>query len=173
MTGRTNDFNFKSKRGVLMTNGLFLEMSYMDTKDAVFTLKADDYEHEGKMYVSLQKRYLSYDHVPGSEYEFANIELGGWKHWVKLQANEMFKPYIKEWQDEMEVKMRAKGVVNIMKCASEKNFQAAKWLADAGYKAPRKAGRPTKEVVEKDKKTVEKVRRHLTDFSERINEYGS
>ena len=59
--------------GRFRTQSLFWELRYgVDEKyPPVFTLKAEDIEREGIQYLSLKKIYMTYDHVPGLEYDFA------------------------------------------------------------------------------------------------------
>ncbi len=130
-----------------LTQSLFLEVGYGEA--AVYTLKEQDHEHNGKYYFSLKRLYLEI--ADPTEYEFANTYLLNWKHWQRLCENKLLRKYIDEWRDELEVKLRSRGVKDIMGSASEGNYQAAKWLADRGW-STRGAGRPSKAEVEREKR---------------------
>ena len=61
-------FSLPSSDGRPITQSLFLEIGY--TEHAVYTLKDDDYEYNGKVYPSLKKAYLELEDT--TEYDFAN-----------------------------------------------------------------------------------------------------
>ena len=138
----------KDTQGRPLTQGLFLEVSY-NTKYAVYTLKEDHYEYEGKVYPSLKRLFLEMEDVV--EYDFANRYLLGWNHWKRIQENKLFSQHIHEWREELELKLRSQAVRDILDMtADEKSFQAAKWIADKGWEKL-KAGRPrTAEKAKED-----------------------
>lgn len=141
-----------------LTQSLFLEIGYTDF--AVFTLKEQDYEYNGKTYLSLKRIYLEMEDP--TEYEFASTVLLGWKHWQRLCENKQIRKYIDEWREELEYKLRSKAVKYMLTSANGGNYQAAKWFADRGWDT-RGAGRPTK--AEKDGHARVQERLH--------DEYGS
>lgn len=144
--------------GKPLTQSLFLELGY--TEYAVYTLKDEDYEYKGKVYPSLKALYVALEDP--TEYVFANMYLLGWQHWKRICENKAIRKYIDEWREELELKLRSRGISEAIKAAEAGGFQAAKWLADRGWDT-RAAGRPSKEEVEREKK-----------FQARINdEYGS
>lgn len=129
----------KDTQGRPLTQGLFLEVGY-NTKYAVYTLKDDDYEYDGKIYPSLKRLFLEMEDVV--EYDFATKYLLGWNHWKRIQANKIFSQHIEEWREELELKLRSQAVRDILDMtADEKSFQAAKWIADKGWEKLQK-GRP-------------------------------
>ena len=130
------DDSFKSRRG-----GLFLEPKYALHPDAVFTTKDEDWEYDGRIYVSLKQRYL--DCMDPTGYEFANRWLLGWKHWKVLHDSSFLAAHFKEWEEEMEVKVRSEAILSIMDMPD--NFQAVKYIADKGYEKKGNAGRPKRE----------------------------
>jgi hypothetical protein len=138
---------FVDSAGKPMTQSLFLEIGY--TEQAVYTLKDQDYLYEGKWYPSLKKLYLQTEDP--TEYEFATLYLLNWRHWQRLCENKVLRKHIDEWRDELEVKLRSKGVKEVMRSALAGNYQAAKFLADRGWDT-RGAGRPSKAEVEHEKK---------------------
>lgn len=133
--------------GKFRTQSLFLELGYGD--EAIYTFKDKDHELNGKKYFSLKRLYLETEDP--TEYEFAITYLVNWKHWQRLCENKLIRRYIDEWRDELEVKLRSRGVKNAMYAAQEGNYQAAKWLADRGW-STRGAGRPTKAEIDREKK---------------------
>jgi hypothetical protein len=148
---------FKDKQGKWLTQALFLEMGYKP--QAMFTLDDNDKKYEGKTYPSLKRLYLSLDDP--TEYMVASKHLGGWNHWKRLRGNKLLAKHLDEWQDELNVKLTAKGVALAIQIATDGGtFQAAKWLADTGWEK-RIAGRPSKEDVESE---LKKQTRESDDF---------
>ncbi len=143
---------FLDSAGKPLTQSIFLEVGYTD--QAVYTLKEEDYEYKGKLYPSLKRLYIEMADV--TEYEFANTYLLGLKHWKRICENKLLRQHIDEWREELELKMRSKGVKEAIKAAEMGGFQAAKWLADRGW-GNRGAGRPSKEEIEREKKFQARV----------------
>ena len=133
--------------GRSITQSLFLEIGY--TESAMFTLKEDDYKYKGKIYPSLKRLYL--EEEDPTEYEFASKYLLGWKHWQRILDNKSVREHIDEWREELEVKLRSRGVKALMLSAEAGNHQSAKWLADRGWDL-RAAGRPSKAEKENELK---------------------
>lgn len=138
--------------GKPLTQSLFLEIGY--TQYAIYTLKDVDYEYNGKLYLSLKRLYIEKEDP--TEYEFANEYLLGWQHWKRLCENKVIRKYIDEWREELEVKLRSRGIKEAINAAEKGGFQAAKWLADRGWEQ-RGAGRPSKDEVEREKKFQARV----------------
>jgi hypothetical protein len=139
--------------GKPLTQSLFLEIGYTDL--AVYTLKDEDHEHKGVVYPSLRRLYL--EEEDPTEYDFAVKHLLGWRHWKRLCENKVLRKYIEEWREELEMKLRSRGIKEvILQASNEKGFQAAKWLADRGWDT-RKAGRPSKEEIEREKKFAARI----------------
>ncbi len=139
--------DFVDSMGKPMTQSLFLEIGYSDK--AVYTLKEDDHDYNGKIYPSLKRLYL--ECADPTEYSFAKEHLLGWRHWQRICENKALKGHIMEWREELEVMLRCQGIKAAIQNATEGGFQAAKWLADRGWES-RGAGRPTKAEVEREKK---------------------
>lgn len=140
--------------GRFITQSLFLEINYTDK--AQYTLKDEDHEYNGRIYPSIKRLFLEMEDP--TEYEFANTYFCGWRHWQRIAANKAINKYIDEWREELEYKLRAKGIKQII--ASTKNpmggLQASKWLADRGW-STRAAGRPSKAEIEREKEFAAKV----------------
>lgn len=149
----------RDSRGRPLTQSLFLEIGYTDF--AVYTLKDEDHNYNGKVYPSLKRLYL--EHEDPVEYDFATTYLLGWDHWQRLNENKLIAVEIDKWRNELELKLRSQAFRDILDMtAEEKSFQAARWLADKGWvKGP--VGRPSKKQKEKEDAFEEKIK----------NEYGA
>lgn len=130
-----------------VTQSLFLEIGYTDF--SYYTLKDHDYEYNGYIYPSIKRLYLEMEDP--TEYKFATTYFLSWKHWKRICENKALKGHIADWREELEVKLRCKGVKNALVIAQNGSFQAAKWLADRGWES-RGAGRPSKDEIEREKK---------------------
>lgn len=130
-----------------ITQSMFLELGYSDS--ALYTLKEQDYEYNGKVLPSIKRLYLEI--ADPTEYEFATSCFLGWSHWQRLCANKAIMRHIEEWRFELEVKLRSRGVKAAIAAANGGNFQASKWIADRGWDT-RGAGRPSKAEVERETK---------------------
>ena len=134
--------SFRDEMGRWRTQSLFFEFYIKGETGAkyppVFTLK----EREWQGLPSMKQLFLSYEDPTG--YAFAIAVLGSYSHWKKLCTLKWFNEHLSEWQDELEVRLRSKGlrnVVNVAKGTTASAFNASKWLADRGW-AP-KRGRPS------------------------------
>ena len=140
------------KMGKYRTQSLFLELGY--GTEALFTLKDQDHEHDGKIYPSMKRLYLEFEDP--TEYEFANTVLLNWKHWQRMCENKVIRKHIDEWREELEVKLRSQAIRDAIQEAKKGHFQAAKWVADRGW-STRGAGRPTKAEIEHEKRVQSKI----------------
>lgn len=138
--------------GKFRTQSLFLELGY--GTEALFTLKDQDHEHDGKTYPSMKRLYLEFEDP--TEYEFANTVLLNWKHWQRMCENKVIRKHIDEWREELEVKLRSQAIRDAIQEAKKGHFQAAKWVADRGW-STRGAGRPTKAEIEHEKRVQSKI----------------
>ena len=138
--------------GKPITQSLFLEITY--NEHAVYSLKEDHCEWEGKMYPSLKRLYLEMEDP--TEYEFATKYLLGYKHWKRICENKILAKHVEEWREELEMKLRSKAVKHMLESAKSGNYQAAKWFADRGW-SNKGAGRPSKEDIEREKKFQARV----------------
>lgn len=137
----------------------------------IYTLHEEDIVRDGKTYKSLKKIYMSYDHIPFHEYEFANDWLGGWPHWDMMATRGVviIRNAISSWRMELEIKLKSMAIKSMIKSAREdgvKGFSAAKYLADKGYATVR--GRPSKEEIEREKKMAAGISQELEEDMERI-----
>lgn len=144
--------------GKFLTQSLFLEIGYGE--QAIFTLKEKDHMWNGKLHYSMKLLYIQANDP--TEYRFATETLCGWKHWQRMLENKLIRKHIDEWREELEFKLRAEPVTQMIAVAAAGNYQATKWLADRGW-AQRAAGRPTKSEIDGEKA-----------FQTRLgNEYGA
>lgn len=167
-----NGNRFKNSFGVHLLKPIFYELDETDRPNAIYTLKDYDSEFEGKLYPSLRRLYVEAEDP--TEYNFSCQYLDGWTHWKKLSSASFFKEYLGEWREELEVRLRAKGLVGIRQVASvpgKEAFQAQKYLAQAGWKLPDEkssVGRPTKEKVAQEAEKLFKQRTEFDDDFDRI-----
>lgn len=140
----------------------------------IWTTKPDDHVVDGVTYPSMKKRYLEI--ADPTEHKFVNEAFGGdWKQWRAIQSSVQlsYMPGFKihEWRDELEIKLRSLGTGAIIEEArdmtSKGRLSAAKWLAESGWKQ-KKAGRPTKEAVEKETKIQAAVKSQVADDAARL-----
>lgn len=133
--------------GQAITQSLFLEAQY--SHYAVYSLKDDDCEYNGIIYPSIKKLYL--EEEDPTEYRFATKYLLGIKHWYRIYENKLIQPHIDEWRFELEMKLRSRGIEQLIKAADKGSQSASKFLVDRGWSV-RSAGRPSKEEIEKERK---------------------
>lgn len=160
----------KASTGQLRTKDVFLEASNWDWDTAVFTL-GDEHrpnkKHPDRMVYSLYRLYMDMEDT--TEWVFAETYLLGWKHWERFLKAPWFKPEIKRWRHELELKLQARHLEAIKEIAngdpnSKETIQACKYLLDRGYvgapptrgktttqKGP---GRPKTETVEEESNKV-------------------
>lgn len=146
-----------------MTQSLFLEAQY--SPYSIYTLKDEDYEYNGKLYPSIKKLYLETEDP--TEYLFATKYLLGIKHWYRIYENKLMQPHIDEWRFELELKLRSKGVRQLIGAANKGSQSAAKFLVDKGW-SERGAGRPSKEEMEKEKKILSNIQDEYADDFKRL-----
>lgn len=134
---------FKDSIGRWFTKGVFKEYA-TDPITAIYSID------EAKQY------YMECKDITG--YLFAVTYLGGWQHWLALHTSPILEPILKEWEEELEVKLRSEAVQNIVALSkSDKGYQAAKYLADRGWKVRETAGRPSKEEIQRETRVQSKM----------------
>ncbi len=153
----------KDPQGRYLTQGLFLEMQYDDLRYTMYTLKDEDLDHKGTIYPSLRRLYLEMEDP--TEYNFANKYLWGWEHWQKICSNSLLYDHIVKWQEELEVRLRAKAIKSMLKMA-DGNFNAAKWAADGHWNVKR--GRPSKEERDRERRIREKAIEETANDASRV-----
>lgn len=142
---------FKNGSGAHLLKPIFYELDNAEKTFAVYTLKDYDHEAGGVLYPSLRRLYV--DLADPTEYSFACTYLDGWSHWKKLCEANWFKEHLREWREELEVKLRAAALLKIRETAAadkKESFQAQKFIVQGGWKTPEdkeKVGRPSKEKI--------------------------
>lgn len=156
---------WKNDKHIWLTNALFLETCVLEDNSTVkFTLKDEDVTVDGITYPSFKRLYLETEDP--TEYTVAKKYLGGWKHWKAISKSQRLSSYIEDIREEMEVMLRAKGIVNVLEQAYNGNYNASRWVADKGWapKATAKRGAPSVEekmaIARKDAKVVGIVDHH-------------
>lgn len=141
-------------KGAPITQGLFLETSYGNPENVIYTLKSRDHVYKGKTLPSIKRLFLQMEDI--TEYEFAYEYFLDWDHWQRIKANKLVAKHIEGWGDELEIKMRCNAIRRIQESSDDGSFQASKFLADRGWEK-RGAGRPSKSEVEREEKIQERI----------------
>lgn len=148
--------------------GLFFETVTEDRSSVVYTLKRED--HLG--YPSLYRLYI--ETADPTEYKFACQFLDGWSHWVELSNSDWFKPYIEEWRQELEVKLRSEALAQILSISLSPShnayFASNKYLLDGLWKPAdaKKRGRPTKDSLRDEIKRQAASLAEIEDDAQRL-----
>lgn len=97
--------------------------------------------------------YLHYSDP--TEYLPAIHLIGDWNHWKMITKSWGCEPFIKEWREEVKIKLRAEAIAHLREqAASPKGTAAARWLAEQGFegKLPKKASKeidePSSDLLE-------------------------
>lgn len=160
---RQNTTNkFKDNLGRWLSKSLFYE-SYTAEDRAekypyMFTLKDEEF----KGLPSLKQIYLSLEDP--TEYRIATEYLGGWEHWKSLLESKWFAVHVANWREELEVKMKCKGLLKIMELSETTGAvakDATKFLINREWEPKR--GRPSKIEIEKQTRINSNVSRQLED----------
>lgn len=160
---------FRNSNNLQLLNGLFYETTDADKSSVVYTLK--DRDHLG--YPSLYRLYMEADDP--TEYSFAVANLDGWSHWERLCECTWFKPHIAKWRRELEVRLRARALLQIRATAGtpgKESFQANKFLVGQGWKEggpKRRAGQPSKDEISREAHRLATISSNLDDDLARIS----
>ena len=106
--------------------------------------------------------YMSCD----SEYEAAMLLLNSWKHWEVLCNAPGFMKELVKWREEREIREAAIGKKVLIEEAENGNVAAARYLVDINTK--RKAGRPSKDEVEGQKRKEAAINNKVSSLIERM-----
>lgn len=156
----------KSTEGRWLTKALFWEERHPSYTPS-FTLKSESIEKDGIIYPSLKQMYLEY--ADPTEYSFAVEVIGDWDHWQTICDGYFFKPLIKKWREELEIKLRSQAVKAIINTASTegaKGTTAAKYVAEKGWE--KRAGRPSNAEVEAERKIHAGIKGEVAEDAERL-----
>ena len=162
---------YKEKHSMKDVNNNFLTVSlFWEKRSAegekkyppLFTIKDKEHVVKGKEYVSLKRIYMSYDHVPGMEYEFAMDVFGDWLQWKEIADKSAIKDVVQEWRDEVDMRIKAAAMKTLLRQSRdvEKGLAASRAILAGEHKGV-KRGRPSKAEVEREKKLAAGMRENL------------
>lgn len=163
---------FKNSQGVHLLKTIFYELDDSGRPNAQYTLKPYDSEFGGVLYPSLRRLYVELEDP--TEYLFAETYLDGWTHWKKVSSASFFQEYLKDWREELEIRLRAKALVRIKgraeQVGSKDGLAADKILLSGGWRPNDKSdvGRPTKEKIQEEADKLFKERTIFDEDHERI-----
>jgi hypothetical protein len=142
------DSKFKDNQGRWHTQALFKECpKKSDQLDAMFTLR--DKAFEGLP--SIKEAFLSMEDPTG--YKVATELLGGWGHWKRLCQLSWFKVHLAEWEEELEIKMKCKGIRKMIELSEGDKAvakDATKFIVNREWESKR--GRPSNAERERNSK---------------------
>lgn len=162
---------FKNGTGQHYIRELFYEHDRLPREASIYCLKDYDFTGtDGRVYPSLRKFYVELEDP--TEYLFATQYLDNWAHWTKLRDANWFQPFLKDWREELDVRLRSKALVRLrekaMNPSDKESGQINKFLVQSGWKdtsSSAKAGRPTKaKIKEEAEKLFEQNSEHDADF---------
>lgn len=157
-------------QNVRYTKALFFEVAVDDKSNVMYTLK--DKDHKG--YPSLYRLYM--DMADPLEINFAEAYLDGWEHWQMICDTVWFKPYIKRWRHELQLKLRAEALLRIRDIAKDETHRgslaANKILLDGGWQTKedtKKVGRKSKDEIKAEAERLFVSEKDALADLERIN----
>ena len=136
-----------------------------------WTMKDQDHIVDGVTYPSLKERYMSFNDP--TEYLFAMDVFGDWEHWKQIARSYYWKPIIKRWREELEVKMKAEALRSIIEEAEhgKARVSAAKYLIEKGWVDKEdKRGRPSKEAVKTEAAKMVKIKDEIDEDIKRMKQ---
>lgn len=154
--------------GRLRTRSLFWEHRRGDYP-YFWTLRDEDTTKDGKVVPSLFKIYMSYDHIPFYEYEFAVDQFRSWDHWMAIANESSLKDYVESWREKLNIRNRCIQIRNLASAARTGDVSASKYLAEGKYDmAQPKRGRPTKEEKAGHLKKIAEEAAATAEISDRV-----
>ena len=158
---------FRDKRNRLLTKALFKETS----ENPELVLYSLTREH-GK-YPSLQLLYMELEDL--YEYEFATTYFESYRHWKTIAQSAWMHPYISEWREELELKIKAKSLKSLIDKADKdpsvaKYLLQNKWVEQAQQSNPvtNLRGRPSKEEIKNHLTLIVNEEKKINEDYERI-----
>lgn len=152
--------------GTYRTLSLYRELNTSNL-EPVLTLKEVDYEYKGKILPSLHRIYM--DIADPTEYEVAMHVFGSWRCWNRQLNSKVIIEHIAEWRDQLEVKLRSDAIRAITQASTAEGTAgvgAARYLAERGWE--KRAGRPSKLEIERQKKIHAGINGAVEDDAERM-----
>lgn len=121
-----------------------IELRSVEPPFTLFDRNKEGYKCFGQMYVE--------DEDP-TGYTTATRIFGDYSYWTYLMRSGWFREAVDIWNTELDARLKSKGIKKIKQIAESEDkgaLQAAKYLADHGYKNAKTVstrGRPSKEEV--------------------------
>lgn len=168
---------------ITQNKALFVEEADRPQETALYTLKDYDFtktydDGTVKTYPSLSRRYVDMEDV--GEFEFANKYFLNYEHWIRCTKAWFFKPYIKQWREELAAKLKSRAIAKIvaeLDNPSSKNYynalkfvHDAKWLVEEKKEA-RGRGRPASVHTPEDTSDIDKQRKQ--DYERILNDQST
>ena len=159
---------YKDNTGRFLTQCLFYE-NYENRNPLyppVYSLREQDPAIEDQL-PSFKRLFLETEDITG--YTLAMQELGSWEHMEKLLKAKWFQAYWQKWCDEMEIRLKSKGLLKIKQTAegsTSSAYQAAKYLSDRGWEPKR--GRPSAAEKAKQAKKEKDLEAAVEDDMSRV-----
>lgn len=142
---------FRNDQDRLLFASLFIDRKY-DEGSALYCLGLTDKTYRGKVYPSLYRCYINMADI--TEYNFANTYFESYQHWEQLCQEEWFKPYIYRWRKELELKIKAEALKEIIaQSVSEdpkKRLDASKYIYEKVFVSSSSKGRPSKAQIKEE-----------------------
>jgi len=162
---------FKNASGTYIIKPIFFEFDDARHEYTVYTLKEQDLEYQGRIFPSLRRLFIEAEDP--TEYSFAVAHLDSWAHWKKLSSAPFFKPYLKEWREELEIRLRSSALLRMKARAvgtSKDAMQADKILLSGGWKTEeeKSVGRPSKEKIKEEAERMFSERSEFDEDFDRI-----
>ncbi len=159
---------FRDKQNRLLMKELFIDLASSPTS-ALYTLQRGDFNG----YPSLYLAYMAEEDF--TEFEFANKYFESYQHWKRICESSFFAGYHSEWQEELELKIKARNLKSLIeKATSDSNVAkfllGNKWVEDAqsANKGTNLRGRPTKEEIRKNLVLISSQERQIEEDYKRI-----
>lgn len=156
----------KDHVGAFRTVSLFVGYNTSNL-EPILTLAEEDQVVDGVVYPSLQKIYLSYNDP--TEYQFAIDVFGSWRAWKRISGSAKIAEHVNRWREEAEIRMRSEAIRALHEVATNegpRGVGAAKYVAERGWE--KRAGRPSNEEVERQKRIHAGISKALDEDAERI-----
>jgi hypothetical protein len=128
---------------------------------------------ENTEYPSLYRFYMSMEDF--TEFEFASKYFESFQHWKEISNSAWFAPYIAEWREELELKIKARNLKSLIEKAEvdvsvAKFLLGKKWVDDAQIRNPgvNLRGRPSKEEIKGHLRLITMEERKIEEDIERM-----
>lgn len=120
--------------------------------------------------ISLRKMYMTFQDP--TEYWIAIKAFGDFAYWEALKNAGWFAPQLSMWRNELELRLKAIGLKQVVKEAkldnSKGQLQAAKYLADKGWIDKSTKGRPSKLSIEEERRRILDEERSFAEDLKRL-----